>query len=87
VPITRTTGISDAQVHLGRGLQDGLSWLFGVTEPFDEATLNRLYPGGAADYLYRFTAALDSAIESGFILPIDRQEILDIAEATFGAAR
>ena len=56
-----------------------LSHLFGSGEPFDAATLSRLYPGGAADYLERFTESLDEAIRSGFLLAADRQEILDLA--------
>jgi len=74
VPIARTSGI---------GTQESvMSEIFGSGEPFDPATLRRLYPGGAADYLERFTAALDMAIRSGFILPADRSEILEIAAAT-----
>ena len=43
----------------------------------------RLYPGGSAEYLERFTEALDRAIDSGFIVPADRAEILELAAATF----
>ncbi len=57
--------------------------IFGSGEPFDAATVRRLYPGGAAEYLESFTAALDSAIGSGFILPADRAEILELAAATY----
>jgi hypothetical protein len=42
-----------------------------------------LYPGGEADYLERFTASLDEAIQSGFLLAADRDEILELAAATF----
>jgi hypothetical protein len=45
--------------------------------------VRRLYPGGAADYLERFTVSLDSAIDAGFILAADRKEILQLAAATF----
>ena len=59
VPIARTSGI---------GVEGSvLSILFGTGEPFDAATLARLYPGGAADYLERFTTSLDTAIRSGFL--------------------
>ena len=75
VPIARTSGI-------GTG-ESPLSHLFGSGEPFDAATLGRLYPGGAPEYLERFTESLDEAIGSGFLLPADRQEILDLAAATF----
>jgi hypothetical protein len=57
--------------------------IFGSGEPFDAATLRRLYPGGAKEYLERFTTALDAAIQSGFIVAADRTEILELAAATF----
>ena len=57
--------------------------IFGSGEPFDAATLHRLYPGGVEQYLDSFTAALDAAIQSGFILPVDRGEILQLAAATY----
>ncbi|HEY7053425.1 MAG TPA: alpha/beta hydrolase domain-containing protein [Mycobacterium sp.] len=75
VPTARTRG--DAPV------EGAMSWLFGSGEPFDAEELRRLYPGGATDYLERFTVALDDAIGAGFIVAADRQEILDIAAATF----
>lgn len=75
VPVARTSGIA---------AEDSvMSSIFGSGEPFDEATLRRLYPGGADDYLRRFTAALDTAIASGFILAADREEILQLAAATY----
>lgn len=60
--------------------------LFGLGEPFDAATLARLYPGGKADYLKKFEASLAASIKAGFILPADRQEILDLAAAMYPAA-
>ena len=78
VPIARTSG-------LGAG-ESILAAIFGSGEPFDAATLDRLYPGGAEHYLDSFTAALDGAIESGFILPADRDEILQLAAATYSCA-
>ena len=75
VPIARTSGVgADENI---------MAMLFGTGEPFDAATLQRLYPGGADEYLKNFTAALDRAIRSGFILPDDRAEILQLAEATY----
>ena len=56
-----------------------LAFLAGATEPFDAATLDRLYPGGKSEYLRKFEASLDSSIKAGFILPADRKEILDLA--------
>jgi alpha/beta hydrolase family protein len=75
VPIARTSG-------LGAG-ESIMAAIFGSGEPFDDATLRGLYPGGAEHYLDGFTAALDAAIEAGFILPADRAEILELAAATF----
>lgn len=64
-----------------------LAMLVGVGEPFDAATLMKLYPGGKAEYLARFDKALSSAIRAGHILPEDRQEILDIAAINFGSSK
>jgi hypothetical protein len=75
VPTARTSGVG--------GEESTMSSIFGSGEPFDAATVRRLYPGGAADYLRRFTASLDAAIESGFVLSADREEILQLAAATF----
>ncbi len=75
VPIARTSGVGNEETTMAS--------IFGSGELFDTATVRRLYPGGAADYLERFTAALDSAIQSGFILAADREEILQLAAATF----
>jgi hypothetical protein len=75
VPIARTSGIGTAE--------SPLSHLFGSGERFDTSTVARLYPGGAADYLERFTASLDAAIQSGFLLPADREEILALAAAMY----
>ncbi|BAX90536.1 alpha/beta hydrolase domain-containing protein [Mycobacterium shigaense] len=79
VPIARTSGAGGAEL----AATNVMSAIFGSGEPFDAATLSRLYPGGVAEYLDRFTTALDAAIQSGFILPADRAEILDLAAATY----
>lgn len=60
-----------------------MSFLFGSGEMFDSAALRALYPRGSAEYRERFTEALDCAIDSGFIRPADRSEILELAAATF----
>ena len=57
--------------------------LYGIAEPFDVATLKKLYPGGKAEYLRKFTVALDSVIRQGFILAADRKEILGLAAASW----
>jgi hypothetical protein len=75
VPTARTSG---------EAIDDSIMCqLFGTGEPFDSATLRRLYPNGVDDYLERFTEALDVAIRSRFVLPADRQEILELAAAVF----
>jgi len=57
--------------------------LFGRTVPFDEAELTALYPGEKAEYLVRFEAALDAAIDSRYLLEQDRAEILDVAAVSY----
>jgi hypothetical protein len=75
VPIARTSGV---------GADESLmAAIFGSGEPFDDAKLGRLYPGGAEEYLEGFTTALDTAIGAGFILSADRAEILELAAATY----
>ncbi len=64
----------------------GLLRLFGTTRPFDGATLARLYPGGRVEYVGRFNKALKSAIDAGFILEDDREEIEALALAMYPAA-
>lgn len=78
VPTARYSGVGNSGGPLG--------FLAGSTEPFDAATLARLYPGGRADYLKRFEAALDRAVKAGFILSVDRPDILALAEATYPQA-
>jgi Alpha/beta hydrolase domain len=57
--------------------------LFGSSEPFDAQTLSRLYPGGKPEYLSRFKVSLDAAIDKGFLLSADREEILQLADAMY----
>jgi hypothetical protein len=75
--VAKTSGVGDDESRMAA--------LFGSGEPFDSATLQRLYPGGAAEYLDRFTTSLDQAIASGFLMAADRAEILELAEATYPA--
>jgi hypothetical protein len=62
-----------------------MAMLLGSAVPFDAAQLAKLYPGGKAEYLRRFTAALDATIKAGFILPADRAEILGVAGISYDA--
>ena len=62
---------------------ESFAMLFGRTEPFDDATLSTLYPGGKDEYLQRFEASLDVTIAAGFLLREDREEILAVAAASY----
>jgi hypothetical protein len=75
VPTARLSGVGNSGGPVG--------FMVGVCEPFDAATLDRLYPGGKRDYVKKFEASLASAIKAGFILPADRQEILDLAAIAY----
>ena len=70
--------------HSGLGNSGGpLGFLAGSTELFDAVTLQRLYPGGKADYMARFNKALTRAVKAGFILPADQMDIRALAEAMY----
>ena len=75
VPIATLSGLGQTG--------EGFAVLAGRTDPFDQQTLKRLYPGGRADYLDRFAASLDATIAAGFLRPEDRAEILSLAEASY----
>ena len=77
----RTPWVDVATARLsGLGPGDPLgAALFGVTEPFDQEMLDKLYPSGRAEYLKKFDKSLESAIEAGFILPADASEIRALA--------
>ncbi len=75
VPTARLSGVGNSGGPLG--------FMVGVCEPFDAATLDRLYPGGKSVYMKKFEVSLASAIEAGFILPADKQEILDLAAIVY----
>lgn len=78
VPTMLISGVGNSGPFVGQ--------LVGVGEPFDKATLARLYPGGKDEYLGKFTLALDQAIKSGHILPEDRAEILAVAAINYDKA-
>ena len=75
VPVASTSGIAESDSVLAH--------LFGSGEPFDAATLSRLYPGGKSEYLGRFTESLDATIRAGYLVRSDRSEILELAAAAF----
>ncbi|HET6874722.1 MAG TPA: alpha/beta hydrolase domain-containing protein, partial [Acidimicrobiales bacterium] len=74
-PLSRLSGLGQEG--------DTFAFLFGRTEPLATDDLRRLYPGGKSDYLRRFEAALDLAIESGWIRATDRPEIVAVAGASY----
>jgi Alpha/beta hydrolase domain len=53
--------------------------LFGSTTPFDAATLARLYPTHDA-YVSAFTASTEAAVDAGFILRPEADEMIATAE-------
>ncbi|MFI4936327.1 MAG: alpha/beta hydrolase domain-containing protein [Caulobacterales bacterium] len=79
VPTARMSGVGNSGGALG--------FLLGVTEPFDQAKLDSLYPGGKAEYLKKFNASLTDAIASGFILPADKAEIEALGAAMYPGSK
>jgi hypothetical protein len=75
VPTARLSGLGNSPGIIGS--------LFGVTEPFDQAMLDNLYPGGRTEYLKKFDRSLASAIKAGFILPADATDIKALAAAMY----
>jgi hypothetical protein len=71
VPTARLSGVGNSGGMLAS--------LVGLGDPFGDATLERLYPGGKGEYLKKFEASLDAAIAAGYILPDDRPEIMELA--------
>jgi hypothetical protein len=65
VPNRRLSGEGDPNAPL-------LCSLFGSSTPFDDAQLAQLYDS-QDDYLAKFDAALDEAIEAGFVREADRE--------------
>jgi hypothetical protein len=78
VPTMLLSGVGNAGPFVGQ--------LVGIGDPFDKATLAKLYPGGKDEYLHRFTAALDQAIAAGHLLAEDRAEILAVAAINYDKA-
>ncbi|MGH9718477.1 MAG: alpha/beta hydrolase domain-containing protein [Candidatus Acidiferrales bacterium] len=79
VPTARLSGLGNSGGILG--------FMVGVCEPFDASKLDQLYPSGKREYLEKFEASLESAIQSGFILAEDRREILDLAAIAYRGSR
>jgi hypothetical protein len=62
---------------------EGFTRLFGVTRPFDPATLAALYPGGRDEYTKQFSADAETTKAAGFFLEEDMSEIVALARASF----
>lgn len=58
----------------------------GLVEPFAQAKIFTLYPGGKAEFLGKATKSLDAATGQGFVLNSDRAEIVGLLERQFKAA-
>jgi hypothetical protein len=58
---------------------DGFMFLFGRTLALDEATIARLYPGGPEEHRRRFDAATAVAVDAGYLLAADADEIRALA--------
>ncbi len=76
-------GVRTPWVDVPTAVLSGAGGMVGFSQPFDAATLGRLYPGGKAEYLRKFGASLDAAIRAGFIVPEDRAEIMELAALSF----
>jgi hypothetical protein len=74
VPVSTLTGEDDC-VQTATALDP----FFGSTTPFDQATLESLYPTHQ-DYVDAVTTATEAAVDAGFLLPIDGDAIIHQAE-------
>lgn len=63
------------------GNEEGFCFLFGSTVPFDAATLSSLYTDHD-DYVAKFTAATNAAVDAGFLLRVDADAMIATAEAS-----
>jgi hypothetical protein len=76
VPVATLTGVAQRGGAM-------MAFLFGRTSPFSAEKLAELYPGGRDGYLTGFSKSLDEAIGKGFLLEVDRPEMLALAEAAY----
>jgi len=78
------TSYVDAPVAVLSGLgQTGQSFcgLFGTTELLDETTLEDLYPSHQS-YVDAVSSSTQSAVDAGFVLPVDADLIIEAAQAS-----
>jgi hypothetical protein len=67
--------------HTGIGEGEALAALVGYSRPFTPEELAALYPNREA-YLSRWHAALDHAVEAGFVLAEDAPAMKAVADET-----
>jgi hypothetical protein len=82
------TGFVDVPAAVLSGLgQTGMTFamLFGTTRAFDDDTLRRLYPGGRDEYAKLFAEATARAVDAGFVLAEDADEMTALAVAMYPA--
>jgi hypothetical protein len=70
-------------VFSGLGQPGDMTDLFGTTRPLDPDTITMLYPGGRDDYIDRFRAATQAAVDAGFLLQADQAEIEELGAAAW----
>ena len=76
-PIAKLSGIASSA-------NSALCRLFGVTTPFDAATLAALYPTHAA-FVKAWNKAVDASVKAGFVLPADAVNLKKAAaQSTIG---
>lgn len=73
VPIARLAGSGQSG--------ETFCFLFGVTEPFDDATLASRYPDHET-FVSAWDDATDAAVEAGFILEVDGERLKEVAAAS-----
>ncbi|MCG8414257.1 MAG: hypothetical protein MI746_08560, partial [Pseudomonadales bacterium] len=66
---------------MNTGTSNRFCFLYGSHEPFDEATLDALYPSHAA-YVDAVTAVVTDNLEAGYILPFAAERTMREAEAS-----
>jgi Alpha/beta hydrolase domain len=72
VPVAAYSGKAPAEAP-------GTCILFGTTHPFSVSQLVTLY-GSKSDYLDAYTKATDEDIKAGYILPVDKTQVLAFAQ-------
>lgn len=74
VPTAKNTGMNS-------GSNNRFCFLYGSHEPFDAATLNRLYPSHA-DYVQQVREVVEQNLADGYILPYAAERTLRAAQAS-----